>query len=179
MSALTITEALAEVKTIAKRIEKKREFIGSYMARPAVMRDPLQDDGGGVAKVAAERQAIADLQSRVVLIRTGIQKANQETSVTIESITQTIAQWLTWRKEVAPGNQAFLARMRNTLDELRKKAAKNGGKITDTPTNETSDWIINVNESDLAAEIETLETILGTLDGVLSLKNATTFIELP
>ncbi len=179
MAALTITEALAEVKTITKRLDKKQEFVTSYIARPAVMRDPFADEGGGAAKVASERQAIGDLSARIVSIRTGIQKANHATVVTIEGVTQTIAQWLTWRKEVAPRNQAFLSRMRGTLDGLRKKAIQQGGKITDAPSNEMQDWIININESELAKESELTETILGTLDGVLSLKNATTFIELP
>lgn len=36
---------------------------------------------------------------------------------------------------------------------------------------------VNVSENDLAKDLEQMETILGTLDGQLSLKNATVVIE--
>lgn len=43
---LTITEGLAEIKTLKARIEKKRQGIGPYIVRPAQMRDPMEKDGG-------------------------------------------------------------------------------------------------------------------------------------
>lgn len=44
--ALTITEALAEIKTVGKRVEKKREFIKAFLARQDGVKDPLEKDGG-------------------------------------------------------------------------------------------------------------------------------------
>ena len=38
---LTITEALAEIKTIGKRVEAKRTFINGILWRPEAIRDPL------------------------------------------------------------------------------------------------------------------------------------------
>lgn len=40
--SITITEALAEIKTVAKRIEKKRDFIRAYLSRQEGVRDPLE-----------------------------------------------------------------------------------------------------------------------------------------
>ena len=37
---ITITEALAEVPTIGKRIAKKQQFVQDFLARQAIVRDP-------------------------------------------------------------------------------------------------------------------------------------------
>ena len=63
MSKLTITEALAEIKTIEKRIDKKRQSLQPYIARMDGVKDPLEKSGGSAAFIKAERQAIGDLQN--------------------------------------------------------------------------------------------------------------------
>lgn len=176
---LTITEALAELKTIQKRIEKKREYVGSYLVRQDGLKDPLDKDGGSAAVIARERQAIADLETRHVGIRTAIQKVNQATTITVADITKTIAEWLTWRKEVAPGVQAFVTSLRRGIQSARTAAQQKGWSVVTasaTAANPT-DLVINADEAALAAEAEQVETILGTLDGQLSLKNATVLID--
>ena len=176
---MTITEPLAELKTIKKRIEKKREFVGQYLARQDGVKDPLEKDGGSAVVIARERQAVADLETRVVAIRTNIQKVNQATPITVEGITKTIAEWLTWRKEVAPGQQSTLATLRRTIQGVRQQTQQKGLQTLAPGGTATSpgDVIINVDEGQLAKDAEQLETILGTLDGQLSLKNATVMIE--
>lgn len=179
---MTITEGLAELKTLQKRIEKKREYVGGYIARQDGMKDPLEKDGGSAAMITRERQAIADLEGRRVAIRTAIQKVNQTTPITIAALTKTIAEWLTWRKEVAPGEQAFVTGLRQRVMQARTQAQQKGwGVVSATVTTadtKPTDVVINVDEAALAAEAEQLETILGTLDGQLSLKNATVMIEI-
>ena len=64
------------------------------------------------------------------------------------------------------------------IQEMRQKAIRQGVSVTDKDAGFSSDYVVNVNELQLANEIEELETILGTLDGQLSLKNATIKIEL-
>lgn len=172
---ITITEALAEIKTLQKRIEKKREFVGQYLARQDGIKDPLEKDGGSFQAIARERQAIGDLETRIVLLRRGIQTANEATPVTINGVTRSVADWLVWRRDVAPGHQQFLGRLRQQLNVVRDQARKQGvgllaaGTLAEKPT----DIVVNINEQDLAAEIERLEDTLGQLDGQLSLKNAT------
>lgn len=176
---LTITEALAELKTIQKRVEKKRGFILQYLARQDGVKDPLAKEGGSIEVVARERQAIRDLDTRHVLIRTSIQRINQATPITIAETTKTIAEWLTWRKEIAPDTQKFLAQLRQTLLQSRTQAQQKGlavvgtGQTAAAPT----DLLINIDEAALAHDAEQMETILGTLDGQLSLKNATILID--
>lgn len=179
MAAITITEALADLKTMAKRIEKKREHIGMFLVRQDGVKDPLEKDGGSVAVIARERQAIGDLERRHVAIRTAIQAINRATPITIAETTKSIAEWLTWRKEVAPGVQKSIAQIRAVVQNARAQAQQKGWGVvpaTGTAANPT-DFLVNVDEAQLAKEAEQIETILGTLDGQLSLKNATVTID--
>lgn len=177
----TITEALQEIKTIGKRIEKKRANLGQYVARDARLKDPLAGDGGSVAFITQEQQSIGDLASRVVAIRTAIQRSNLETQVTIEGTTRSVAEWLTWRREVAPGEQQFLTQLAAGIAKIRADVQKRGAKTVTatTPDSDTGpgDVIVHLDEKALMARQETMEKVLGELDGKLSLLNATTVIE--
>jgi hypothetical protein len=174
----TITEALAEIKTIGKRIEKKREFIGGYLGRQEGAKDPLEKDGGSIKVITEERQSIADLEGRVIALRAGIRGTNEYRKVTIGKFERTIADWLTWRREVAPGQQQFLNKLRSQLSAIREQTKRQGAKFVSVgDTAETStDVLVNIDERELAKQIEELEEVLGTLDGQLSLVNATAHI---
>jgi hypothetical protein len=177
---ITITEALAEVPTLVKRIDKKQKFVIDFLSRPAGLRDPLEKDGGSEVLVAQTLQSIKDLEQRLIDIRSCIARANAANSITIGNRERTITDWLTWRREVAEGQRNRLASMANTLRAVRQKAQSQGGKTTDNQAESApTDWIVNVNEKDLSDQIEALETTLGALDGQLSLKNATITITLP
>jgi hypothetical protein len=177
--SLTITEALAEIKTIGKRVEKKREAIQGFLARQDGVRDPLEKDGGSADFIKRERQAIADLESRIVGLRRGIQRANDETKVTLGGQARSIADWLVWRRDVAPGERAFLANLRAGINNVRQQARQQGASVVPAGGEATrpQDVVINVSEQELATETEQLEEVLGALDGQLSLKNATTMIK--
>jgi len=177
---LTITEALAELKTLDKRIEKKRESIFPYLARQDQTKDPLEKDGGSVKWIKQERQSLDDLEVRKVAIRRAIAKANESTpvSLTISDGTvyaKSLAEWLTWRKEIVPSRQKFIALVRQRLDAVRRDAQQKGITVVANggETSKPTDVIVNVSESDLSKEAEHLEEVLGMLDGQLSLKNAT------
>lgn len=176
--ALTITEALAEIKTIDKRLEKKREAVAGNLARPERLKDPLEKQGGSVNFVKAERQSIRDLEERKVAIRRAINQANQNKTVVIGDQSRSVADWLVWRREVSPNLQRFLVTVRTRLDAVRRDAQNKGANLVAQGEAKTdNDIIVHVNEKELAAEIEAIETILGTLDGKLSLHNATVTID--
>lgn len=178
---ITITEALAEIKTVGKRIEKKRAFVGGFLARQDGVRDPLEKDGGSAKVITEERQGIADLESRIIGLRRGIQRANDETAVTINGVTRTISEWLTWRRDVAPGQKAFLASIQGGLANVRNQAKQQGAAMISataiTADTKPTDIVVNVDERAIGDEIEQLEDTLGQLDGQLSLKNATVLID--
>ena len=175
---ITITEALAEIKTAQARIAKRREGVLPYVIRDARLRDPLESDGGSAEFVRRELQAIGDLEERVVQIRTAIQQVNLATTVTIEGESRTISAWLNWRRDIAPGQRETYNKLHRTITQARTAATQRGGRLTEQGVSEQPvDIIVAVRERDLLAQMEHLEATLGLLDGRLSLLNATTTIE--
>ncbi len=172
---MTITEALAETRTIAKRIASKRSFVIQYLMRMDNVKDPLEKDGGAPKVIAQEMQAIADLENRLVEIRRQISKANEDTKITIEGMEKSIADWLVWRREVSPDRQQFFKQLRSKLEQVRSVARREGSSMygPDAKPEKATDIVVNIGEQDLAKESERIESILGQLDGLLSLKNAT------
>lgn len=174
---MTITEALAEIKTVDKRIDSKRKFIETYLYRLDSLRDPHEKDGGSTELIKNEFQAIKDLEDRVVALRNAIQTANETNKITIEGDERSIADWLVWRREVSSKRGQFLNRLRLNLAAARD-AVKSGRVSYGAGQQPTSpaDLIVNINEQELNREHEKLQNILGQLDGQLSLKNATVMV---
>lgn len=180
MSKITITEGLAEIKTIDKRIGKKQEFILSHLYRQEALKDPLEKQGGSIKAIEQEFQSIKDLEERKLTIRRAIQKANEETEVSINGETRTIADWLVWRREVSPNKQNFITQLINTINQVRNTATQKGFGLVfeDGKAQNPQDFIVHFNEKQASEDAEKHEETLGTLDGQLSLKNATVMIEI-
>jgi DNA-binding transcriptional regulator YiaG len=178
----TITEALADIKTSFARIEKKRAQVNSFLGRDSRIRDPHEAEGGSREFVRRERQSIADLEEKIVKIRSAIQVANQSTTIEIEGRVRTVAEWLNWRREVSEPAKKFLGQITSQLQNLRAQAVRQGQGVVTVATQvpamtATGDLLVNVDETALAEEIDKMERVLGTLDGRLSLINATTMID--
>lgn len=182
MATYTITEALADLKTIGKRLEKKRAAVTPYLWRQDGLKDPLaKEEGGSAGFVARERQAIEDLEERVVHIRTAIQQVNLITPLTVQGEGHTIMEWLNWRKEISASQVAFIKTLRTEVLTIRKTAQSKGVAVVGpgvTPE-KSQDILVNVDEAALVREAERLELVLGELDGKLSLLNATTMVTVP
>lgn len=181
MAEMTITEALQSLKTIDGRIGKKRELMTANLVRQEQFKDPLAKDGGSALVIGRERQAVQDLLERRLVLRRAIQVANENTSVTVGGVTRTIADWLVWKREVASVHRDLLAALWNGIQAVRADAARKSLQVVNTADLATkpTDIIVNLDESALAKERESLEEIYNTLDGLLSLKNATTMVKLP
>lgn len=171
---MTITEALQEIKTINKRIEKKREFVKSYLWRMSQIKDPHEANGGSHHVIMQERQSIEDLEDNIVDLRRRIAEANAKTEITVSSITKSIADWIVWRREIASERRQFLQSMSSRIKSAREQATQKGIQIVNSELQAgNNDLVININEKALSMDIERIEDILSTLDGQLSLKNAT------
>ena len=180
MARLTITEGLAEIKTLNSRIKKQQEFLNGYIVRPDQLKDPLEKDGGSPKVLRETMQSLRDLTANLVAIRRAIAQVNATTELTIEGQTKTIQEWLVWRKEVAPMMRVTHQGLVNRIQQARNEALKRGGSLLapgQTQETKPADIIVNLDERQLSQELEMFERILGALDGQLSLKNATTFIE--
>lgn len=177
MSQLTITEALAEIKTINSRLDKKRATVLNYFLRPSTMNDPFEKEGGLETFVAREQQSINDLEKRIISIRATVQKSNNENTLEILGETRTITEWLAWRKEVYPGRKNYLGQLTTKINNSRNVGKQTIVKDPVTEKQGELQIVVGLNESKLLEEIERIEEIYNTLDGKLSLKCATTVIE--
>lgn len=176
--ALTITEALQELKTIQKRLDVKRQSLMQYIARDARVKDPLEREGGSVEFIRRERQAIGDLEQRIISIRTAIQSVNLKTSLALNGSSRTVAEWLTWRREVSQGTKNFLTAMVNGIRQVRSEVQKKGSRTVESDAAAApGDVVVHVDEKTLLEQQESMEQLLGDLDGKLSLLNATTVID--
>lgn len=182
--SMTITEALAEIKTIGKRLEKKKQAVLSNIGRDSRLKDPLDDS---VAFVKQERQAIEDLEKRIVAIRSAIQRSNLATNCTVGDNTFTVQEWLNFRREVASNRQMFLAEINQAVKNIRDKVSREGGRVSFAAAAAVAtsgdgdkkpiEILLHLDEKELLSQQEGLEKTLGDLDGKLSLLNATTVVE--
>jgi hypothetical protein len=179
MARMTITEALADIKTTQARIEKKRRSILEHVVRDSRFKDPMEAEGGTVEYIKRERQAVHDLEEKIVKIRSAIQRANLEIRLEIGGVERTLAAWLNWRREVAQGAGLFLEGLVQRIGLNRAHAGRVGlaREPAPAPGMQQADVVVNVPERELAEEIEKHATILGQLDGKLSLLNATTTVD--
>jgi DNA repair exonuclease SbcCD ATPase subunit len=181
VAAITITEALQELKTLQKRIAAKREAIMPYVARPNQLKDPLEAKGGSLQHIKQERQAISDLEERYISVRDAIQTANHTTILSLGGKSQFISQWLTWKRDISSGQKLFLHQLSNGIKGLRQETVKKGNRLVDATvsTPGETDVVVHVDEKALLEEQDKLEQLIGDLDGKLSLLNATTVITIP
>jgi hypothetical protein len=173
--AYTITEALAELKLIKGKLDKKATFIVTYLGRQDGAKDPLEKQGGAGKAIAEGLQATNDLHERFVRIRSAIAAANAAQTVTIGTTTRSVADWLVWRREVAPLVKAFHQNLTSKIGQIRSGAKQQGWNVVkngEQPAQPT-DVIIEIDEKALAEKQESVQEILDTLDGKLSLHNAT------
>lgn len=182
MARMTITEALAELKTLRKRVEKKRGTISEFIARPNRVKDPLESEGGARAYIQRERQAAHDLTTRMVQIRVAIQRANLDTPVTVCGTTNSVAFWLAWRRDAEGLERSILDGMEHTIRAVRQQVSSRQTPVRvvdDEAKAAPDDIVIEVNEAALHEASEKHTEVMGALDGALSLINATTYVEIP
>ena len=176
---VTITEALAELKLIKAKVEKKKAFVMGNLGRQEGAKDQLEKSGGTRAVVTSELQAIGDLHERIVRIRSAIAAANSASFVEIRGVRRSIADWLVWRRDVAPMVRGLESNLASGIAQLKQKAQAQGYRVN-VNANEAllpTDVIIELDEKALADKAEATQEILDTLDGKLSLHNATVQVE--
>src|SRR5262249_24082868 len=100
MPTITIAEALAEVETIGRRLDKKQQLVTAYLLREQQYRDPVRLPGGTAPVLARELETIRALFERKVLLRRLIGQAYARTMVTFRDQTRSLADWLAWRRDV-------------------------------------------------------------------------------
>lgn len=173
----TITEALAELKTIDSRISSTENFVLQYAIRQGSTIDPLDDEGGSATVIPQKMQSLKDLLERKVSIRNAINRKNEEVELTISGISRTVAQWLIWRRETFRREVQAYQKLQNKILDARKQCIEKGFVLKEgeqpSKVSEVSSFL---SESEINNKIEQLREIETTLDGKLSMLNATTTI---
>lgn len=176
---MTITEALAELKTLKARVEKKQQFVLENVVRPGVMVDPMAKEGGQEPAVREARQSIKDLLRRIEALRLGIMRKNLDTELEILGERRSIQGWLTWRRDIRPILESFTKQLVDRVRTARTPAVWKGIQMQSHEEIQKflAAVVVNVSELEVQKDWERLAEILGTLDGKLSLHNATQTIE--
>jgi hypothetical protein len=180
MPTLTLADALAEVETLGRRIDKKQQLVAAYLLREQRYRDPLAPEGGSAVVLAGELAALDHLHERRVLLRRLIQNAYERTLVTFGDQTRALADWLVWRREVATRHGGFLKALSMRIQRARRQAARAAqARGVTAADRKPPDLVIHINEQELARQQEEHEELLGYLTGQLALRNATLTIDIP
>lgn len=178
MEKMTITEALAEVKLIEKKIEKKKENISRNLVRFEHTPDPYSSDGGSQKVMSQELQSIQDLETRLVSVRGAIARANIGTTLTIGEVTRSLYDWITWKREIAEKRIKMFNEFGSAIKRQIDKEASSPTAIKSAEGQYTfAKLVTNLEYSMLQGKFEKEGEIQEVLDGKLSLKNATTVVE--
>ncbi|MBU8921725.1 MAG: hypothetical protein KOO63_07880 [Bacteroidales bacterium] len=186
---LTITEALAKITTLKKRMAKKEASVVKFLVRAEDKVDPLAAlEGGSTTFISKEMSSVTDMQRQVLSLRTKIASQNMITQVTVGDKTMCVTEWLIWRREIAPLREKLFVDMSRTIDRTRDDRQFARWRTLEEALYEKADKrrtrgeqvaaVVNLDEAAFASAIEELEEVLGDLDGQLSLKNATVTINI-
>jgi len=175
----TITEALAELKTLDNRIQSAETFLLQYGLRQGSTIDPLSDEGGSEVVIPQRMQSLKDLLERKVAIRSAINAKNAETQVDVCGVVRSVADWIIWRRETFKTELNAYKKFQNKILDARKQCIEKGFQLKDDGSQPTqvTEVASFISETEVQAKIEQLSEIESTLDGKLSLINATTTVE--
>lgn len=177
---MTITEALAEIKLIEKKIESKKNFVLVNLTRFKNAPDVLSKENKTSSDVLkGEMQAIHDLYSRLIKIRTNIAEANLANFIDLGGESHSIHHWLSWKREVSEKYKELFASIHRGL----KSAIDSNGQRPQIFKDETGgvhlcELITNLDYQEYVKKHEETQDMIEKLDGLLSLKNAVVHINL-
>ena len=179
MEKMTITEALSEVNLLKKKLENKKKHALGHLVKPEHSPDFYSNEGGTPAFLKREFQSIDDLHKRLIKIRAAISRANLENEIIIGERTQSIHDWLIWKREIAEDETNFYKTIVSTVKSNLDEAAKNPRCYDD---NEGKKQLLkvqsNVDYAFFVKKQEQMSELFEQLDGKLSLKNATIVVSI-
>lgn len=178
MEKMTITEALAQVKLIEKKIESKTQFVLGNLFRYETQKDPFEAKGGARQVLESEIQALQDNYRRLEKIRAAIAESNIDNQLTVGEQTRSVHEWLTFKREVAPKQIALFQTIHTQMKQRLDKDAQQPQVYKDEEgKTHLAKLVTNLDYVEYVRKYEKQQEIFETLDGLLSLKNATTVIQ--
>lgn len=182
MEKMTITEALAEIKLIEKKIDKKKDMVYGNLCRFSPQPDPFEKTGGAITTLNGEVQSCGDLWQRWIKIRSAIATVNLVHEITIEGHTKSIYEWLIWKREIAEKQIQFYKKIYMDTKMHIDANAKNPKLLQDPSIKDSKPQLVDLityfNYPEYIKKEEHFSMVLDKLDGQLSLKNALITIEI-
>lgn len=171
---ITITEALAEINLIKKKIEDGETGIKVMLVRASHVPDFYQDHGGAAVMIQRTQQALKDMRTRLLSLRSGISRANIENQITINGESKSIFDWLTWKRELyQPLERALKDHIQTLKASADKEASRPEVWKDQEGRTQLVSYIRNADLKTIEDEYNRIVDVYGKLDGQLSLKNAT------
>lgn len=173
---ITITEALAEIKLIDKKLESKAHTVMGNLTRYDHIPDAL---GDSAKKLGEEMQSMHDLWAEIIKIRSAISGVNLRETIKVGEKTATISEWITWKREIATKQLTLYTNIRNNLKNATDRHATNPQAYKDPESGENRFFklVCNLPYSEFIEKSQKTQETLDRLDGLLSLKNATVTVE--
>ena len=142
------------------------------------IKDPFESTGGAIAHLKSEVQSSEDLNSRYIKIKGAIAQANINNLITVNGVTQSIHDWLIWKRDVAKTDISFTENVYKDVKQ-RMDAHQQKPLIFKNEKDETQlvELVSNIDQAEWLKKAEILNETFEKLDGQLSLKNATIVIE--
>lgn len=172
---MNIATAFAEIRLANKKIEAKRDFIMRNLFLDDRLKDPFIKDGTTQqAEVDSALQSISDLKEYILRLNTAIARTNANNSLKVEGVERTVAEWLTWRNRILPVEREMVMNIASMLERTTRDNRDYGRSVQTPPPNLT----YMIGEAWVSKERDRLDTIDESLDGMLSVFNAVTEIQL-
>ncbi len=178
MESMTITEALSEINLIKKKAEKKTNTVLANLTKPKHAPDQLESQGGSKQFIKSEIQSIDDLYARQIRLKASIARANIDTQITVNGKTQSIHDWLIWKRDISQPNINFFSKIYTNVKMQIEGAQSRPQIYKDEKDGATKLLEIepNVEYGEFLKRTEELQDTFDKLDGQLSLKNATVIV---
>jgi phenylalanyl-tRNA synthetase alpha subunit len=188
---LTIKRGLTRLKVIKAQLDDISRKIAKYGALSSMEKADLVDTrvsrdrnhNLAIEEVKSLYQSFNDLTKEFVKIKTAIDKANQETNITIGETVMTINEALIYRNHLATINQSLVQSYRSAVRNAEMKVDRYNNSLSSDLTteerNSASAEVVYLVDSKLVAEKESFFVTFKTeIDQLIDEANVLTVIEL-
>lgn len=167
---MKLIEALKELPILEKRIQKNCEIISEHAGVALAEESPYGSEMEHRLKIESLVQANLDLATHYEKLKRAIHMTNSATTVTIDGVTKTVDEWITFRTGTG---QALL----NTYRSLNMDKVNNRSKSTALTHTALEQGVAQKRMYDQErrdAELDRIMQLVEHVPGALEVVNATT-----
>jgi len=165
--ALKVVQALKELRIIEKKTNHNNVEITRLASGTSIEKPIMGSEREQMTEVTSLLQANTDLFNRYLDLKTGLEKTNLATIVTIGGVTKTVSEWLVIRRK--------LGKMQTeSLMALNDKEGQHRLRGQDRPGELSVQIVRYYDEKDRMRNLAAHRDRIESIDGTLEVVNATT-----